>query len=175
MGTGHAILHTLYGMALKYDCLFFVEYFAMDLIMTDDGKCVGCIAMCMEDGSIHRFGAHSTIIATGGFGRAYQSCTSAHTCTGDGSAMASRAGLPMQDLEFVQFHPTGIFPAGCLLTEGCRGEGGILRNSEGEPFMARYAPTAKDLASDLTRTTSICTWITCHQRPLRSVYQVSQR
>merc|ERR1711920_962085 len=145
--TGHAILHTLYGMALKYDCLFFVEYFALDLIMTDDGKCVGCLAMCMEDGSIHRFGAHSTIIATGGFGRAYQSCTSAHTCTGDGSAMATRAGLPMQDLEFVQFHPTGIFPAGCLLTEGCRGEGGILRNSEGEPFMARYAPTAKDLAS----------------------------
>eukprot|EP00913_Durusdinium_trenchii_P019412 g18250.t1 len=181
--TGHAILHTLYGMdtwrgragvlssrcwaydvtveqedaavpemevtptALKFDCLFFVEYFAMDLIMSDDGKCLGCVAMCMEDGSIHRFGAHSTIIATGGFGRAYQSCTSAHTCTGDGSAMASRAGLPMQDLEFVQFHPTGIFPAGCLLTEGCRGEGGILRNSEGEPFMARYAPTAKDLAS----------------------------
>merc|ERR1712050_519981 len=145
--TGHAILHTLYGMALKFDCLFFVEYFAMDLIMSDDGKCIGCLAMCMEDGSIHRFGAHSTIIATGGFGRAYQSCTSAHTCTGDGSAMATRAGLPMQDLEFVQFHPTGIFPAGCLLTEGCRGEGGILRNSEGEPFMARYAPTAKDLAS----------------------------
>jgi succinate dehydrogenase (ubiquinone) flavoprotein subunit len=145
--TGHAILHTLYGMALKYDCLFFVEYFAMDLIMADDGSCLGCVAMCMEDGSIHRFGAHSTIIATGGFGRAYQSCTSAHTCTGDGSAMVSRAGLPMQDLEFVQFHPTGIFPAGCLLTEGCRGEGGILRNSEGEPFMARYAPTAKDLAS----------------------------
>merc|ERR1740138_1984850 len=145
--TGHAILHTLYGMALKYDCLFFVEYFAMDLIMSDDGKCLGCIAMCMEDGSIHRFGAHSTIIATGGYGRAYQSCTSAHTCTGDGSGMASRAGLPGQDLEFVQFHPTGIFPAGCLLTEGCRGEGGILRNSEGEPFMARYAPTAKDLAS----------------------------
>lgn len=145
--TGHAILHTLYGMALKFDCLFFVEYFAMDLIMGEDGSCLGCIAMCMEDGSIHRFGAHSTIIATGGFGRAYQSCTSAHTCTGDGSAMASRAGLPMQDLEFVQFHPTGIFPAGCLLTEGCRGEGGILRNSEGEPFMARYAPTAKDLAS----------------------------
>merc|ERR1719158_1241217 len=145
--TGHAILHTLYGMALKYDCLFFVEYFALDLIMSDDGKCLGCIAICMEDGSIHRFGAHSTIIATGGYGRAYQSCTSAHTCTGDGSAMASRAGLPMQDLEFVQFHPTGIFPAGCLLTEGCRGEGGILRNSEGEPFMACYAPTAKDLAS----------------------------
>lgn len=145
--TGHAILHTLYGMALKHDCLFFVEYFALDLIMSDDGKCIGCTAMCMEDGSIHRFGAHSTIIATGGYGRAYQSCTSAHTCTGDGSAMASRVGLPMQDLEFVQFHPTGIFPAGCLLTEGCRGEGGILRNSEGEPFMARYAPTAKDLAS----------------------------
>jgi len=146
--TGHAILHTLYGMALKYDCLFFVEYFALDLIMNEDGtKCLGCIAVCMEDGSIHRFGAHATILATGGFGRAYLSCTSAHTCTGDGSAMASRAGLPMQDLEFVQFHPTGIFPAGCLLTEGCRGEGGILRNSEGEPFMARYAPTAKDLAS----------------------------
>jgi succinate dehydrogenase (ubiquinone) flavoprotein subunit len=147
--TGHAILHTLYGMALKFDCLFFVEYFALDLIMSDDGTntCLGCLALCMEDGSLHRFGAHSTIIASGGFGRAYQSCTSAHTCTGDGSAMASRAGIPMQDLEFVQFHPTGIFPAGCLLTEGCRGEGGILRNSEGEPFMARYAPTAKDLAS----------------------------
>jgi len=115
--------------------------------MSDDGKCLGVIAMCMEDGSIHRFGAHSTIIATGGYGRAYQSCTSAHTCTGDGNAMAARAGLPGQDLEFVQFHPTGIFPAGCLLTEGCRGEGGILRNSEGEPFMARYAPNAKDLAS----------------------------
>merc|ERR1711977_340820 len=110
-------------MALKYDCLFFVEYFAIDLIMTDDGKCIGCVAICMEDGSIHRFGAHSTILATGGFGRAYLSCTSAHTCTGDGSAMATRAGLPMQDLEFVQFHPTGIFPAGCLMTEGCRGEG----------------------------------------------------
>jgi len=145
--TGHAILHTLYGMALKFDCLFFVEYFAMDLIMSDDGKCLGCIAMCMEDGSLHRFGAHSTILATGGFGRTYQSCTSAHTCTGDGNAMATRVGIPCQDLEFIQFHPTGIFPAGCLLTEGCRGEGGILRNSEGEPFMARYAPTAKDLAS----------------------------
>merc|ERR1712032_1426575 len=145
--TGHAILHTLYGMSLKYDCLFFVEYFALDLIMSDDGHCLGVIAMSMEDGSLHRFGAHSTILASGGYGRAYQSCTSAHTCTGDGSAMAVRAGMPMQDLEFVQFHPTGIFPAGCLLTEGCRGEGGILRNSEGEPFMARYAPTAKDLAS----------------------------
>ena len=145
--TGHAILHTLYGMALKNDCLFFIEYFALDLIMTPDGKCIGCIAMSMEDGSLHRFAAHQTVIATGGYGRAYQSCTSAHTCTGDGGAMASRAGLPAQDLEFVQFHPTGIFPAGCLITEGCRGEGGILRNSEGEPFMARYAPTAKDLAS----------------------------
>merc|ERR1719421_138274 len=142
-----AMLHTLYGMSLKYDCLFFVEYFAIDLIMTDDGKCIGCVAICMEDGSIHRFGAHSTIVATGGYGRAYLSCTSAHTCTGDGNAAITRAGIPMQDLEFVQFHPTGIFPAGCLLTEGCRGEGGILRNSEGEPFMARYAPTAKDLAS----------------------------
>jgi succinate dehydrogenase (ubiquinone) flavoprotein subunit len=145
--TGHAILHTLYGMSLKYDCLFFVEYFALDLIMTDDGKCIGCVAICMEDGSLHRFGAHSTIVATGGYGRAYLSCTSAHTCTGDGNAAITRAGIPMQDLEFVQFHPTGIFPAGCLLTEGCRGEGGILKNSEGEPFMARYAPTAKDLAS----------------------------
>merc|ERR1712179_840139 len=134
-------------MALKFDCLFFVEYFALDLIMSDDGRCLGCLAMCMEDGSLHRFGAHSTILATGGYGRCYQSCTSAHTCTGDGNAMATRVGIPCQDLEFIQFHPTGIFPAGCLLTEGCRGEGGILRNSEGEPFMARYAPTAKDLAS----------------------------
>ncbi|KAF4661432.1 Succinate dehydrogenase [ubiquinone] flavoprotein subunit 1, mitochondrial [Perkinsus chesapeaki] len=145
--TGHAILHTLYGMSLKYDCLFFIEYFALDLIMDKDGSCKGVIAMSMEDGSLHRFGAHQTVIATGGYGRAYQSCTSAHTCTGDGGGMVSRAGLPLQDLEFVQFHPTGIFPAGCLMTEGCRGEGGILRNSEGEPFMARYAPTAKDLAS----------------------------
>merc|ERR1711881_837410 len=118
-----------------------------DLIMSDDGKCLGCVAMCMEDGSMHRFGAHSTIIASGGYSRAYQSCTSAHTCTGDGGGMVSRQGLPLEDLEFVQSHPTGIFPAGCLMTEGCRGEGGILRNSEGEPFMARYAPTAKDLAS----------------------------
>ena len=145
--TGHAILHTLYGMALKHDCLFFIEYFALDLLMTPEGECRGCIALSMEDGSIHRFISHQTVLATGGYGRAYQSCTSAHTCTGDGNAMASRAGIPMQDLEFVQFHPTGIFPAGCLMTEGCRGEGGILRNSEGEPFMARYAPTAKDLAS----------------------------
>jgi succinate dehydrogenase (ubiquinone) flavoprotein subunit len=145
--TGHAILHTLYGMALKYDCLFFVEYFLLDLIMSDDGQCLGAMALCMEDGTLHRFAAHSTIVATGGYGRAYLSCTSAHTCTGDGNAAITRAGIPMQDLEFVQFHPTGIFPAGCLLTEGCRGEGGILKNSEGEPFMARYAPTAKDLAS----------------------------
>merc|ERR1711920_376155 len=123
------------------------EYFAMDLIMSDDGKCLGCIAMCMEDGSIHRFGAHSTIIASGGFGRCYLSCTSAHTCTGDGGAMATRAGLPIEDLEFVQFHPTGIYGAGCLMTEGCRGEGGYLKNSEGERFMERYAPNAKDLAS----------------------------
>lgn len=145
--TGHAILHTLYGMALKHDCLFFVEYFALDLIQNEAGDVVGCLALCMEDGSLHRFAANATVIATGGFGRTYQSCTSAHTCTGDGGAMVSRLGLPLSDLEFVQFHPTGIFPAGCLITEGCRGEGGILKNSEGEPFMARYAPTAKDLAS----------------------------
>merc|ERR1719217_1171951 len=145
--TGHAILHTLYGMSLKHDCLFFIEYFFLDLIMNDAGECVGCVAMCMEDGTLHRFTAHQTVIATGGYGRAYQSCTSAHTCTGDGGGAMSRAGIPLQDLEFVQFHPTGIFPAGCLMTEGCRGEGGILKNSEGEPFMARYAPTAKDLAS----------------------------
>jgi len=145
--TGHAILHTLYGMALKYDCLFFVEYFLMDLLMNDAGDCIGCIAMSMEDGTLHRFGAHSTVVATGGFGRCYYSCTSAHTCTGDGGGAVSRQGLPLQDLEFVQFHPTGIFPAGCLMTEGCRGEGGILKNSNGDPFMATYAPTAKDLAS----------------------------
>uniref|UniRef100_A0A0G4FE86 Succinate dehydrogenase [ubiquinone] flavoprotein subunit, mitochondrial n=1 Tax=Chromera velia CCMP2878 TaxID=1169474 RepID=A0A0G4FE86_9ALVE len=145
--TGHAMLHTLYGAALKHDCLFFVEYFALDLIMDSNGACTGVVAMCMEDGSIHRFASNATILATGGYGRAYQSCTSAHTCTGDGGAMVTRAGLPLQDLEFVQFHPTGIFPAGCLMTEGCRGEGGILKNAEGEPFMARYAPTAKDLAS----------------------------
>merc|ERR1740133_442138 len=145
--TGHAILHTLYGMSLKYDCLFFVGYFALDLIMSDDGRCLGCIAICMEDGSLHRFGAHSTVVATGGFGRAYQSCTSAHTCTGDGGGMVARAGFAIEDPEFVQFHPTGIYGAGCLMTEGCRGEGGILRNKHGERFMERYAPTAKDLAS----------------------------
>jgi len=144
--TGHAMLHTLYGQSLKHKCEFFIEYTALDLIM-EDGVCKGVIAMCLEDGSIHRFAGQEVVLATGGFGRAYQSCTSAHTCTGDGGAMVSRAGLPLQDLEFVQFHPTGIFPAGCLITEGCRGEGGILRNASGEPFMARYAPTAKDLAS----------------------------
>eukprot|EP00922_Rhytidocystis_sp_ex-Travisia-forbesii_P035185 GHVS01052233.1.p1 GENE.GHVS01052233.1~~GHVS01052233.1.p1 ORF type:complete len:617 (+),score=93.71 GHVS01052233.1:231-1853(+) len=146
--TGHAMLHTLYGQALAHDCVFFVEYFGLDLLIDPTtGDCQGIMALCMEDGSIHRMKAHHTVLATGGFGRIYQSCTSAHTCTGDGGAMASRAGLPLEDLEFVQFHPTGIFPAGCLITEGCRGEGGILRNAEGEAFMARYAPTAKDLAS----------------------------
>ncbi|CDJ28700.1 succinate dehydrogenase (ubiquinone) flavoprotein subunit, mitochondrial, putative [Eimeria mitis] len=144
--TGHAMLHTLYGRALSYACTFFVEYFALDLLMEAD-RCLGVLAVCLEDGSLHRFATNHTVLATGGYGRAYQSCTSAHTCTGDGGAMAARAGVCLQDLEFVQFHPTGIFPAGCLMTEGCRGEGGILRNSEGEPFMARYAPTAKDLAS----------------------------
>uniref|UniRef100_A0A7R9YUB8 Succinate dehydrogenase [ubiquinone] flavoprotein subunit, mitochondrial n=1 Tax=Chlamydomonas euryale TaxID=1486919 RepID=A0A7R9YUB8_9CHLO len=145
--TGHAMLHTLYGQAMKHDVQFFVEYFALDLIMDKDGACRGIIALCMEDGTLHRFKAHQTILATGGYGRAYFSATSAHTCTGDGNAMAARAGVPMQDLEFVQFHPTGIYGAGCLITEGSRGEGGILRNSEGERFMERYAPTAKDLAS----------------------------
>ncbi|CAG0920679.1 unnamed protein product [Notodromas monacha] len=144
--TGHSLLHTLYGQSLKYDCNYFVEYFALDLLM-EDGECRGVIALCMEDGSIHRFRSKNTILATGGYGRAYFSCTSAHTCTGDGTAMATRAGLPNEDLEFVQFHPTGIYGAGCLITEGCRGEGGFLINSEGERFMERYAPVAKDLAS----------------------------
>jgi len=145
--TGHAMLHALYGQAMKHDVQFFVEYFALDLIMDKDGACRGILALCMEDGTLHRFKAHQTILATGGYGRAYFSATSAHTCTGDGNAMAARAGIPLQDLEFVQFHPTGIYGAGCLITEGSRGEGGILRNSEGERFMERYAPTAKDLAS----------------------------
>ncbi|GIL76136.1 hypothetical protein Vretimale_5743 [Volvox reticuliferus] len=145
--TGHAMLHTLYGMAMKHNIQFFVEYFALDLIMDSDGACRGVMALCMEDGTIHRFQSHQTVLATGGYGRAYFSATSAHTCTGDGGGMVARAGLPLQDLEFVQFHPTGIYGAGCLITEGCRGEGGILRNSEGERFMERYAPTAKDLAS----------------------------
>eukprot|EP01116_Phalansterium_solitarium_P013059 TRINITY_DN2994_c0_g1_i2.p1 TRINITY_DN2994_c0_g1~~TRINITY_DN2994_c0_g1_i2.p1 ORF type:complete len:650 (+),score=234.45 TRINITY_DN2994_c0_g1_i2:182-2131(+) len=144
--TGHAILHTLYGQALRHNCTFFVEYFALDLIM-EDGVCRGVVALCLEDGTIHRFRSHQTILATGGYGRAYFSATSAHTCTGDGNAMVTRAGLPLQDLEFVQFHPTGIYGAGCLITEGARGEGGFLLNGNGERFMARYAPTAKDLAS----------------------------
>ncbi|CAD8046386.1 unnamed protein product [Paramecium primaurelia] len=145
--TGHAMLHTLFGRALGYDCIFFVEYFALDLMMDDQGACRGVVCMSMADGSIHRIRAGYTVIATGGYGRAFQSCTSAHTCTGDGGGMTIRAGLPMEDLEFVQFHPTGIYGSGCLMTEGCRGEGGILRNSLGERFMERYAPTAKDLAS----------------------------
>jgi len=145
--TGHAMLHTLYGRSLAFNTTYFIEYFALDLIMNDEGRCVGITALNMEDGTVHRIHANNTVLATGGYGRAYFSCTSAHTCTGDGNAMVLRAGLPVEDPEFVQFHPTGIYGAGCLITEGCRGEGGILRNKEGERFMERYAPTAKDLAS----------------------------
>ncbi|HYH70619.1 MAG TPA: succinate dehydrogenase flavoprotein subunit, partial [Methyloceanibacter sp.] len=145
--TGHAMLHTMYGQALRHSAQFFIEYFAIDLIMDDEGRCRGVIALSMQDGSLHRFRCHQVILATGGYGRAYFSCTSAHICTGDGNAMVLRAGLPLQDMEFVQFHPTGIYGAGVLITEGVRGEGGFLRNSEGEKFMERYAPSAKDLAS----------------------------
>jgi succinate dehydrogenase / fumarate reductase flavoprotein subunit len=144
--TGHAMLHTLYQQSLKHDATFFIEYFALDLLM-ENGECRGVIALDMAEGTLHRFRAHQVILATGGYGRAWFSCTSAHTCTGDGGGMVLRAGLPLQDMEFVQFHPTGIYGAGCLITEGSRGEGGYLTNSDGERFMERYAPNAKDLAS----------------------------